>query len=61
VLSCENLDEAENYLSEKWSEMAALNKDEDASDGFFSAMKHIVRQRVDFNKNEVEQMLKQLP
>lgn len=58
-MSCENVDEVEAHLSDRWSEMAAVT--EDAGSQFYEELKNAVRLRVDFDKDQVETMIKGLP
>ena len=62
MLSCENVDEAEAYLSDKWSEMIACSASQEKGvSAFFEELKAIVRRRIDFDQKQVETMIKNLP
>ena len=51
-MNCENIDEVESLLSEKWSEsQTGDNYDKiGGTSSFFNELKMIIKQRVDFDR-----------
>ena len=56
VLNCENIDEVESHMMDKWHEVIESQNKE-----IYEEMKAIVRQRSDFEKDLIEGMIKGLP
>ena len=57
LLSCENLEEAETYLQDKWADNASMEGYKE----IYQEMKEVVKQRVDWDPTQVDAILKTLP
>ena len=57
LLSCENMEEAENFLVDRWQEGAVEGSDQ----VFYNELKAVVRLRADFEKEQVDVLIGLLP